>query len=193
MIYKDIKSGVISANDFKINLKELRARLGYEFNITEIEPYIKQITNCATFRYAYLTLPFKIEKSRCFIGESMVETSSLSTILDGCENVIIFAISSGPDVDRTINRGYHKSSAEGFILDAVASAYIESFADFVNEMISKELDTTKRFSPGYSDFSLEFQQALLAYLDAKNTVGIDLTDKLLMVPSKSITAVLGIK
>lgn len=193
MIYKDIKSGVISASDFKINLKELRARLGYDFNILEIEPYINQIASCATFRYAYVRLPLKVEKSYCLIGDSKADTVSLSTILDGCENAIAFAVSLGMDVDRAINRAYHKSSAEGFILDAVASAYAESFADFVNTMISEGLDTTKRFSPGYSDFPLDFQKDLLVYLDANNTVGIDLTEKLLMLPSKSITAVFGVK
>ena len=80
------------------------------------------------------------------------------------------------------------------IIGEIVKFIFERYRDGLgSQMISKELDTTKRFSPGYSDFPLEFQRVLLAYLDAKNTVGIDLTDKILMVPSKSITAVLGIK
>ena len=192
MNYNEIKSEIVSADKFEINLMELRARLGYDFSLSEVEPYIKQIKDCALFKYAYRILPLTIENSSVRIGETTVVSTSLSKVLHGCRNVVLLAVTTDTGVDRAITRAHYKSSAECFILDAVASAYIESFADYVDDIISQGLDTTKRFSPGYSDFPLEYQVALLEYLDAKK-IGIDLTDKLLMVPTKSITAVLGVK
>ena len=192
MNYNEIKSEIVSSDKFEINLMELKARLGYDFSMSEVEPYIKQIKDCATFKYACRILPLTVENSCVRIGESTVESASLSKVLQGCRNVVLLAVTCGTSVDRSITRAHYKSPSEGFILDAVASAYIESFIDYVDDIISQSMDTTKRFSPGYSDFPLDYQVALLDYLDAKK-IGIDLTEKLLMVPTKSITAVLGVK
>ncbi len=51
---------------------------------------------------------------------------------------------------------------------------------------------SKRFSPGYGDLSLEIQKNLLAYLDAHRRIGIELTENYLMIPQKSVTAILGV-
>ena len=51
----------------------------------------------------------------------------------------------------------------------------------------------KRYSPGYGDFPLEAQRELLALIDAPRKVGVWLTDSLLMVPSKSGSAMIGVK
>ena len=50
-----------------------------------------------------------------------------------------------------------------------------------------------RFSPGYGDFDLKYQKDILEYLDANKKIGISLTDSLMMIPTKSITAIIGIK
>ena len=51
----------------------------------------------------------------------------------------------------------------------------------------------QRYSPGYGTFPLAAQRTLLAILDAPRTVGVSLTDALLMVPSKSVSAVIGVR
>ena len=50
-----------------------------------------------------------------------------------------------------------------------------------------------RFSPGYGDWALSAQRELLRMLDASRTVGVSLTDTMLMVPSKSVSAVIGVR
>ena len=63
--------------------------------------------------------------------------------------------------------------------------------------ISKELapgeSLVSRYSPGYGDFPLAAQRTLLGLLDASRQVGVSLTDSLLMVPSKSVSAIIGVK
>jgi cobalamin-dependent methionine synthase I len=119
-------------------------------------------------------------------------SASLTKILCGCKEVIFLAVSAGIDSDRLLQRATIKNNYEAFLLDAIGSAMIESFADHINMEIAKEVCVTKRFSPGYSDFPLEFQKTLLDRLNADSTVGISLSDELLMTPMKSITAVIGI-
>ena len=51
----------------------------------------------------------------------------------------------------------------------------------------------RRYSPGYGDFPLEAQRELLGILDTPRAIGVSLTDTLLMAPSKSVSAVIGVK
>ena len=56
----------------------------------------------------------------------------------------------------------------------------------------KGLYLRPRFSPGYGDFPLSCQEGLLNGLQAGKRIGITLTEGSLMMPSKSVTAVIGI-
>ena len=82
------------------------------------------------------------------------------------------------------------------VLQAASAAMIEAYCNEVNAQLKKEAEgrgsyLRPRFSPGYGDFSLEYQKEICRTLSAEKTVGITLTDSLLMLPSKSVTAVIG--
>ncbi|MBR3258643.1 MAG: vitamin B12 dependent methionine synthase, partial [Eggerthellaceae bacterium] len=47
--------------------------------------------------------------------------------------------------------------------------------------------------PGYGDLPLEVQPDLLGLLDASRRLGITLSDSLLMSPTKSVTAIVGLR
>ena len=49
-----------------------------------------------------------------------------------------------------------------------------------------------RFSPGYGDLPIELQDPILRLLDAPRRVGLCATDRHILTPRKSVTAVLGI-
>ncbi len=49
-----------------------------------------------------------------------------------------------------------------------------------------------RFSPGYGDLTLLAQKDIFAVLDCGKRIGLTLNDSLLMSPSKSVTAFVGI-
>ena len=49
-----------------------------------------------------------------------------------------------------------------------------------------------RFSPGYGDLPLETQRPLLQILDSGRRAGIVLSDTMLMIPSKSVSAIIGV-
>ena len=44
-----------------------------------------------------------------------------------------------------------------------------------------------------SERPLDYQRTLLAFLDTPRKIGVSLTDALLMVPSKSVSAIIGVK
>jgi tRNA(adenine34) deaminase len=56
-----------------------------------------------------------------------------------------------------------------------------------------DYDLTKRFSPGYGDFPLTAQKDFQNILELRKTTGIGLTESLTLTPSKSVTAVIGLR
>ena len=49
-----------------------------------------------------------------------------------------------------------------------------------------------RFSPGYGDLPLAVQPRFIEALDAQKLLGLSVNSSLLLVPAKSVTAVVGL-
>jgi len=84
----------------------------------------------------------------------------------------------------------------GYIVDTVASAAVESAADFLHNEIGKTMldegmKITNRYSPGYCNWPVSDQHILFSLLP-KNFCGISLTDSALMLPVKSVSGIIGI-
>ena len=195
MIYPDIKFGTVPAEEIVIDTLELASRLGAGLNYSneKITICTESFNKVVNYRYAYVEIPVKVFGKVCDFGFSKVEIENLSALLCGCSKAFLLAVSTGIGVDRLITRLEMTSKSDAFFTDSIASAAIESFCDFINEKICKDLNCTKRFSPGYGDVPLAFQKDLLERLNSPSSVGISLTSSLLMSPMKSITAIIGIK
>lgn len=195
MIRSDVKYGSLPSSAVAIDPHELAARIGRGLDPSDarLTDIIGKFNEKAKYRYAYCVCPVSVSRDRCELGFTSVESSALSSLLSGCEEAIILAITAGIDVDRLISRLGAISRTDAFLADAVGSAAAESFCDLICAQLNKSFDCTKRFSPGYADLPLEMQSALLERLDSPASVGITLNSSLLMTPMKSITAIIGIK
>ncbi|MBQ5601557.1 MAG: Vitamin B12 dependent methionine synthase activation subunit, partial [Clostridia bacterium] len=71
---------------------------------------------------------------------------------------------------------------------------IEALCDAFCADIKKEYNTglEPRFSPGYGDLPLSAQKNIFAVLDPERRIGLTLNSSLLMSPSKSVTAFVGL-
>lgn len=148
-------------------------------------------------RWTGTRLPLRFENGFPCIEDRLIESRGLARNLDGCEEVILFAATIGPECDRLIQRAEAVSMSDAAICQAAGAAMIECFADEVNEQLRKEAEDNgqslrPRFSPGYGDLPLDLQKYFSLVLDMPKTIGVRLNDSLLMVPSKSITAFIGI-
>ena len=102
----------------------------------------------------------------------------------------------GSEVDRLLARYGKLSVAKAVVMQAAAAAMVEAYCNELNAMWKKEylekgLYLRPRFSPGYGDFPLSAQKQILDGLEAGKRIGITLTEGFLMLPSKSVTAVIG--
>ena len=126
-----------------------------------------------------------------------VQSAKLAKNLSGCGEVFLFAGTIGIEADRLISRAQIGKISDAVIYQAAAAAQIEACCDAWNDELKRlaagEGKTLRpRFSPGYGDFSLRHQAEILNVLEAQRRLGISLTDGGLMLPTKSVTAVIGI-
>ncbi|MBQ9057661.1 MAG: hypothetical protein IJ125_00575 [Atopobiaceae bacterium] len=117
--------------------------------------------------------------------------------LAGADRVVLMAVTTGNAIDQELRRLSFGNSLEQLVFDAAATALVERVADVAEARVrdwaaSMQRFTSWRFSPGYGDLPLETQRLLLASLDATRQLGITLTDSLLMAPTKSVSAIMGV-
>ena len=127
----------------------------------------------------------------------IIESRSLARNLRDCEEVILFAATLGLWPDRLIRRAGINKPSDMVILQAAAAAMIEAYCDdiqqhFREQAAAQGLFLRPRFSPGYGDFPLTYQQDLIRLLNTPKAIGVTLTESLLMMPTKSVTALIGI-
>ena len=115
--------------------------------------------------------------------------------LEGCEKAVVFAATLSAEADKLIRMAEVSDMAEALAMDCVCSALIEQICDKAEEEIFRDVTAayrTWRFSPGYGDLPISVQQELLNALNAQKRIGLTVTPESIMIPSKSVTAVIGI-
>ena len=145
-------------------------------------------------RGCYTRVAVRINGKDVDFDAAQVSSASLSRHLAGCAEAILFAATLGPQADLQRRRAAVTSPAKALVLDAMGSAAFEAFCDLLCEEWAKNnpaLRLRPRFSPGYGDLPLSFQKELLALLDSGRKAGITLSSALLMVPQKSVSAIVG--
>lgn len=122
---------------------------------------------------------------------------SIAEHLDGAVAVGVLAVTVGMGVEAELRRLSLTDPLAQVVFDAAGTAAVERAADgaeagVVADAASRGLFCGSRFSPGYGDLPLATQPVLLAALDAQRALGITLSRELLMSPTKSVTAVVGL-
>lgn len=125
-------------------------------------------------------------------------SDSLNKCLLGSDEIIIFAATIGPAIDKKILLYEKTAATKALLAQAYGAERVEALCDTFCEGMRAQLQSegksmTPRFSPGYGDWSLEVQREYFTVLDIYHQIGVSLGDSLLMRPSKSVTAIFGIK
>ena len=193
----------------EVNKKEVERYLGYRgLNSVDegisktIDECIEEMSEKVTPRYTYKTFPITFKDSNdgskeCEFAGIHVGEGALFKNLKGCKEIVLMAVTLGPVPDMLVRRAEVRDMLKAYIYQAVGAAMAEAWCEEVNEMIRREAAdrgffTRPRFSPGYGDFPLEVQKDFERILNMPKTVGITLSESLLMTPTKSITAVIGL-
>ena len=154
----------------------------------------------SVLRYEVCYRFFTVEKkgSALSFGFAETESQTAARALDGCDGIVLFAATVGHGLDRLLSRYSRPSPVRALLLQAIGAERIESLCDRFAKEIGENVrnnggETRPRFSPGYGDLPLAMQKEILAALDCQRRIGLTLNESLLMSPSKSVTAIIGIK
>lgn len=161
--------------------------------VDECIELVKKATQPATI---YKRLPIRREGNILDIAGMIIDSKDLSRNLKGCDEVFLFAATAGIGIDRLIRKTELTAMSKAAIIQAAGAEAVECICDDLNEQLEKivrkeGLYLKPRFSPGYGDTTLELQKDFERLLHMSE-IGIHLNQSLLMVPSKSVTAFVGI-
>ena len=165
-----------------------------------IDQCIVECEGKITGKVIYRELPISCSEKELDLGFAKVKSKDLGKLLlnNNCHSIILFAATVGIGIDRLILKHSRLSPAKALCFQAIGAERVEALCDAFSlelkgKFESRGMALTPRFSPGYGDLPLTLQREIFANLDCEKNLGITLNTSLLMTPTKSVTAIIGIK
>lgn len=127
----------------------------------------------------------------------ILKSKDISELLRDCEKCVLMCATLGFNIEKNIRRYSYKNLTKGIIIDACATTSIEEICDLIQESILEEVSKDKksltmRYSPGYGDLDISANKDILNVLDAQRRIGVTVTNTGIMIPRKSVVALIGI-
>ena len=190
-------------------IEKIYGRLGYTKGKTQLSPEDEQITKqYIDEALALITLKASITRvpvldvqtdSVKLVSGITLSSTALAKLLSGCKEVLFMGSTAGSTIVETIQRySSGENVTAAVVFDAVASEMTDAALDWLVSYFNNGLRrenkclTKRRFSAGYADFALENQKLIYEILEMKK-LGVSLTNAFLLVPEKSVTALVGIR
>ena len=155
-----------------------------------LDACLAELVPSLTCRIAWAEYPVSRDSGVLDLGFARVQSADLAKNLRDCGRIVLFAATVGIGPDRLAQKYSRISPVKSLFLESVGNERIEALCDV---FCSQFTDTRPRFSPGYGDLPLELQRDIIAALDCPRKIGLTLNESLLMSPSKSVTAIMGIQ
>ncbi|MBQ7913295.1 MAG: Vitamin B12 dependent methionine synthase activation subunit [Clostridia bacterium] len=158
-----------------------------------IDECIKELDGKLNYKVCYSEYPVKILGDKIDLTFTTIVSKDLAKNLKNCNRFILFAATVGIGIDRLIAKYIALSPTKALIFQAIGAERIESLCDLFNNEMKEKYKTVKpRFSAGYGDLPIEIQKDIFIALNCSKNIGVTLNESLLMSPSKSVTAIIGI-
>lgn len=155
------------------------------------------VASSARPRGVWRRFPLALGENRVSLAGMDIPSAHLRRHLAGCGEAFLFAATLGAETDRLIRRAALTEVSGAAICQACAASLLEAYCDeccarMAEEVREEGLSLRRRFSPGYGDFSIHFQGPLLSALEAPKRIGLTATAAMMLTPTKSVTAVVGL-
>lgn len=191
--------------DLKVDIEEVARYLGYKGGKMDFETMVaveeaqQKLADIATAKFTYRR--FSLERH----GETLELANTnfaltgfdIKALLAECDACLLVAVTLGISVDGLIRKSQIVDMAEAVVADACASSMVECLCNDVEAQLKADyaqenLYFTDRFSPGYGDMPLECQSGFCQLLESSKNIGLTVSTSGIMLPAKSITAVIGL-
>ena len=189
-----------------VSQKEIYRYLGYGINKPDgsvgmlVDEVLSELLAVMKPKNIYQLYDCKTKDENVFVGSMKFTSRNLAGNLTQCAMAALLAATLGLEADKLLQRYEVVNMAKASIVQACAAACIEAYCNLLQEAIrlaaqeqsGQPLFIRPRFSPGYGDLPLEAQKDIFRALDCTKRIGLTLTQNLLMYPTKSVTAFIGL-
>lgn len=193
----------------EINKREISRYLGYRGCRPDeqverlIDEVLNELLNKIQPKNIYKIYSARVEDDTVSLYDKDSSVPSLTIVshnfsenVKNCSYVVLMAATLGLEADKLLQKYEIINMTKASIAQACGAAVIEAYCNKIQEEIrinalEKGLYLRPRFSPGYGDLPLEKQKDIFNLLECSKRLGLTLTDTLLMYPTKSVTAFIG--
>ena len=173
--------------------REIARYLGY--GQTALRPEVEAYADVCEEELGRVVIPRTLSR-RLPVALLPGESGDLARHLRHCREAMLYAVTLGAETDRLLRRWSAQTMAKAAVGQAVCAVWLDDLCASLCAGLSRDLEPgeylTAPFSPGYGDWALSVQQPLLDLLNAHKRIGLTLTEGGMLVPEKSVTAVVGI-
>ncbi len=188
---------VKSFTEPEVNMREI---LRYAKSGTDDTETARLVENCLaealpklTYKAVYTVANVLVTDSECNIDGIVIRSIALAKNLSGARRAVLVCATVGLGIDRLVARYTRSRPTRALIMQAIGAERVEAVLDALTEELEKKYGRLRpRFSVGYGDAPLEAQREMTERLDTAKTIGVSLSDNLIMTPTKSVTAIIGI-
>lgn len=197
----------------RVNLREIYRYLGYGGNIPDdnikavVSEVLDSLIEVIKPKNIYKIYDCHIDNENVVLNNPSstvdmleIKSKNLSANLRQCQKVVLVAATLGIEADKLMQRYEVLNMAKASVTQSCGAACIEAYCNILQEKIledtaarmDKKLYLRPRFSAGYGDVPLTVQKNIFDALECTKRIGLTLTDSLLMYPTKSVTAFIGL-
>lgn len=189
-----------------VNRSEIYRYLGYGANVPDgavralVDGILSELFGVIKPKNIYRLYDCRTDKEYVMVGDWKIRSANLAGNLAQCNTAALLAATLGIEADKLLQRYEVVNMAKASIVQACAAACIEAYCNLIQENIRLDAQNKSgvplfirpRFSPGYGDLPIETQKDIFYILDCTKRIGLTLTQNLLMYPTKSVTAFIGL-
>jgi len=162
----------------------------------ELSAAYNLLLSAAKPKSIYKIVPVTQTETGILLDSVPVNSLDIKRLFSDSSSAVLLACTLGAGVDTLIRQKMVSDMPLATMLDACANADIERICDEIEQQVFATLPNgkflTRRFSPGYGDLDLQYSSAIVNALDTHRQIGLSLTSHTMLVPSKSVTAIIGI-
>lgn len=153
-----------------------------------LDQCLTELLPSLTYRAAWAEYPITVTGTHLDLGFTETDSADLAGNLRDSDKIVLLAATVGIAPDRLAQKYSCLSPVKALFIESIGNERIEALCD---TFCGQFPDARPRFSPGYGDLALELQREIITALDCPRKIGLTLNQSLLMTPSKSVTAVIG--
>ena len=169
-----------------------------EETLREVRLLTEEIREIARPRGTFRRVPLSCMENEYYLlnGKLHLPGRSIKNHLKDSREAILITGTLGISIDQHLRSLQVSDIKKAVMSDSVASAAIENILDQIQADIRSTLTAgehlTDRFAPGYGDLPIELNGPLSQLLDTKRRIGLTVTGSGIMIPRKSILAIIGV-